>query len=50
MSTLFSFLLFYLSDKLRGKFTKLAFYILDDNIEQKTDNVKKIKQTKTLKG
>lgn len=36
--------------KLRGKFTKLAFYILDDNIEQKTDNVKKIKQTKTLKG
>lgn len=46
MSTLFSFLLLYL----RGKFTKLAFYILDDNIEQKTDNFKKIKQTKKLKG
>lgn len=31
---------------LRGKFTKLAFHILDDNIEQKTDNFKKLKQTK----
>lgn len=50
MSTLFSFLLLYLRGKLRGKFTKLAFHILDDNTEQKTDNFKKIKQTKTLKG
>lgn len=26
--------------ELRGKFTKLVFHILDDNIEQRTDNFK----------